>query len=62
MEDSAFRVISDLENERVGTDFYRFPLTVRNPFLMAKYWIKQEILDLEAAIRCIESKVLLLIF
>lgn len=54
-KENTFKVISDIENERVGTDFYRFPLTVKNPFLMAKYWIKQEILDLEAALRCIES-------
>jgi hypothetical protein len=58
-EDSLFsslKVISDTDNEQIGNDFCRLPLTIRNPFIMVKFWIKQEVLDFEAVIRTIDSK------
>jgi hypothetical protein len=53
---TSLKIISDLDNEKIGDDFCKLPLTLKNPFLLFKFWIKQEILDLEGMISAIESK------
>jgi hypothetical protein len=54
---TSLKIISDIENEQIGNDFCRLPLTIKNPFVMVKFWIKQEVLDFEALIRTIDSKI-----
>lgn len=53
---TSLKIVSDIENEKIGNDFCLIPLTVRNPFEKMKYWIKQEIHDFEAMIKSIEGK------
>ena len=53
---TSLKIISDTDHEKIGNDFCLIPLTVKNPYEMMKFWIKQEIHDIEAMIRSIESK------
>jgi len=53
---TSLKIISDTDHEKIGNDFCLIPLTVKNPYEMMKFWIKQEIYDIEAMIRSIESK------
>lgn len=53
--ESSLKIISDIENEKIGANFCQLPRTMINPFVMMKYWIKQEILDFEAVVQAINS-------
>jgi len=52
---TSLKIVSDIENEKIGNDFCLIPLTVNNPFEKMRYWIKQEIHDFEAMIKSIEG-------
>mmetsp|Transcript_10981 Transcript_10981/g.10887 ORF Transcript_10981/g.10887 Transcript_10981/m.10887 type:complete len:170 (-) Transcript_10981:422-931(-) len=52
---TSLKIVSDIENEKIGNDFCLIPLTVNNPFEKMRYWIKQEIHDFEAMVRAIEG-------
>lgn len=53
---TSLKIISDTDNEQIGTEFCRIPLTIKNPFLLFMFWIKQEMLDFEAMIKTVDSK------
>ena len=55
---TSLKVISDIDNEKIGNDFCLIPLAVRNPFQEMKFWVKQEIHDFEAMIKAIDGKFL----
>lgn len=52
---TSLKIVSDIDNEKIGNDFCLIPLSVKNPFEKMKFWIKQEILDFEAMIKAIEG-------
>ena len=54
--EGSLKIVSDIENEKIGTDFCQLPKSMINPFILVKCWIKQEILDFEAVIQTINSK------
>ena len=54
---TSLKIVSDIDNEKIGNDFCFTPLTVQNPFEKMKYWIKQELHVFEAMIKALEGKI-----
>jgi hypothetical protein len=54
--ESSLKIVSDLENHKTSNDFCQLPRSMINPIILVKCWVKQEILDFEAVVQTINSK------